>query len=111
VRTKLHAVSAGLKATTFNNCLKFAQLNRLCCGGHGYSMSAGLAQVVQEADGGCTYEGDNVVLLLQTARFLLKSAAQKGLSPHLQVATDQSLPPQLAHLHVYIDLFYKLYDE
>ncbi len=46
----------------FTDCLKFAQSNRLCCGGHGYSAASGLSQIIQEADAACTYEGDNVIL-------------------------------------------------
>ena len=82
-RFKLHAITAGLKAMSFYNCLKHAQSNRLCCGGHGYSLASGLPQIIQEADAGCSYEGDNIVLLLQTARYLLK-CVQSGVSPHFQ---------------------------
>jgi acyl-CoA oxidase len=82
ILAKIHAVSAGLKSLTFSNCLKFAGSNRLCCGGHGYSASSGLSQIIMEADAGCTYEGDNVILLLQTARYLLK-CARTGASPYL----------------------------
>jgi hypothetical protein len=110
---KLHAVSAGLKAMSFNNCLKFAQLNRLCCGGHGYSASSGLGQIIQEADAGCTYEGDNVVLLLQTARYLLK-CAQKGTSPHLDVAQVEQLRQSALYtrrLEPLFAIFFRLYEE
>lgn len=79
---KLHAISSGLKAVIFDESLKFAHSNRQCCGGHGYSLSSGLPAIIHEADAGCTYEGDNIILLLQTARYLLK-CAQKNISPHL----------------------------
>jgi hypothetical protein len=112
----MHALSAGLKALTYNNAHKFAQSNRLCCGGHGYSMSSGLPQIIQETDGGCTYEGDNVVLLLQTARYLLK-CAQRGQSPHLELddikTSKASANDQLIgeHFKPYLNVYASLYDQ
>jgi hypothetical protein len=104
-------VSSGLKALVFGEVLKFAQLNRLCCGGHGYSASSGLGQIIQEADAGSSYEGDNIVLLLQTARYLLK-CTQKAISPHLvlrhfdeQVKTSQVYARFATLLHLYTHLY------
>ncbi|CAF0808334.1 unnamed protein product [Brachionus calyciflorus] len=109
---KLHAISAGLKAQTFNSCLRFAQINRLCCGGHGYSAASGLIPIIQEADAGCTYEGDNVVLLLQTARYLLK-CAQKGISPHLEFSFQSELKKSSLYkfFQAYFDIYHTLYDQ
>ncbi len=109
---KLHAISSGLKALVFGDCLKYAQSNRLCCGGHGYSASSGLSQIIQEADAGCTYEGDNIVLYLQTARYLLK-CAQKGLSPHLELPNMNEIKSSSVYHHFkeYIQLFEQLYEE
>ncbi|RNA34484.1 peroxisomal acyl-coenzyme A oxidase 1 isoform X2 [Brachionus plicatilis] len=109
---KLHALSSGLKSLVFSDCLKFAQSNRLCCGGHGYSASSGLSQIIQEADAACTYEGDNVVLLLQTARYLLK-CAQKGISPHLEFnnfndVKNSNIYKQFSE---YLSFFHRLYEE
>lgn len=104
-------MSSALKSFVFDDTIKFAQLNRLCCGGHGYSASSGLGAIVQEADAGCTYEGDNIVLYLQTARYLLK-CAQKNVSPHL-------IPPNIEAIRScdfyrsfepYINLYEKLFD-
>ena len=104
---------------------------RLCCGGHGYSAASGLSQVslllevwlltksliiyfkiIQEADAACTYEGDNVVLLLQTARYLLK-CAQKDISPHLDLANMNELKssPLYMRFNKYFDIFNTLYQE
>ena len=109
---KLHAVSSGLKSVAFGDCLKYAQSNRLCCGGHGYSASSGLGQIIQEADAGCTYEGDNVVLLLQTARFLLK-CAQRGTSPHLELTNLDELKATSLYksLERYFTIFDRLFEE
>ncbi len=81
---RLHAISSSTKAYSFDQCLKYAQICRLACGGHGYSTSSGLGQIIIEADAGCTYEGDNIVLHLQAARYLLK-CAQKNQTPHFEV--------------------------
>jgi len=42
---------------------------RLACGGHGYSQASGLPKIYVSAVPACTYEGENTVLLLQTARY------------------------------------------
>lgn len=96
----------------FDECLKFGQLNRLCCGGHGYSASSGLQPIIQEADAGCTYEGDNIVLYLQTARFLLK-AVQKGFSPHIEFDNLEQIKLSLLfkRFEKYILLFEDLYEK
>lgn len=96
----------------FDECLKFGQINRLCCGGHGYSASSGLQPVIQEADAGCTYEGDNIVLYLQTARYLLK-AVQKGFSPHLHLDNLSEIKTSklFKRFENYIVLFENLYEK
>lgn len=96
----------------FDECLKFGQLNRLCCGGHGYSASSGLQPIIQEADAGCTYEGDNIVLYLQTARFLLKSV-QKGFSPHIEFDGLEKIKMSslFKRFEKYIFLFEDLYEK
>lgn len=45
---------------------------RLACGGHGYMASSNLPATYGLVTAMCTYEGENTVLLLQTARFLVK---------------------------------------
>lgn len=106
---KIHALTAGLKAGSYDNARQFSQSNRLCCGGHGYSLASGIPQIVQELDAGSTYEGDNVVLLLQTARYLLK-CAQTNQSPHLDIDQLKStdLYKQFAE---YFSIHYRLFDE
>ena len=83
-------MSSALKAFAFDNCLQYSQIARLCCGGHGYSASSGFYQIIQEADAGSTYEGDNIVLYLQTARYLLR-CAQKNVSPHFKLGNEETL--------------------
>ena len=45
---------------------------RLLCGGHGYSLASGLPSLFAEFAPSQTYEGDNVVMLLQAARWVVK---------------------------------------
>ncbi|XP_052171514.1 peroxisomal acyl-coenzyme A oxidase 1-like [Diospyros lotus] len=56
---------------------------RKLCGGHGYLCSSGLPELFAVYIPACTYEGDNVVLLLQVARFLMKTLSQldSGFQP------------------------------
>ncbi|KAE9552039.1 hypothetical protein FO519_004730, partial [Halicephalobus sp. NKZ332] len=76
----LHAISSVLKAVvTHQVCLGIEQC-RMACGGHGYSTASGLPQLFSLAVGGCTYEGENMVLLLQCARYLVKCAAAVRLN-------------------------------
>lgn len=109
---KLHVVSSGIKALIFDESLKYSQMNRLCCGGHGYSMSSGLNQVIQELDAGCTYEGDNIVLYLQIARYLLK-CAQNGANPHLNIPELQNIQSTsfFRPFQVYFDFYNQLYNK
>lgn len=44
---------------------------RKLCGGHGYLNSSGLPELFAVYVPACTYEGDNIVLLLQVCMFLM----------------------------------------
>ncbi|KAF6143882.1 hypothetical protein GIB67_001676 [Kingdonia uniflora] len=48
------------------------------CSGHGYLCNSGLPEIFIVYVHACTYEGDNVVLLLQVTRFLMKIVSQLG---------------------------------
>ncbi|XP_051835796.1 peroxisomal acyl-coenzyme A oxidase 2 [Antechinus flavipes] len=82
---ELHALSAGMKAMMSDHSILGAELCRRACGGHGYSQLSGLPSLVTKVTASCTYEGENTVLYLQTARFLLKSFLQvqssRGAAP------------------------------
>ncbi|XP_077990268.1 peroxisomal acyl-coenzyme A oxidase 1-like isoform X1 [Glandiceps talaboti] len=71
---ELHALSAGLKAFTSNTTNEGIETCRMSCGGHGYSCASGFPEIYALATPMCTYEGENTVMLLQTARYLMKCA-------------------------------------
>ncbi|XP_043934744.1 peroxisomal acyl-coenzyme A oxidase 2 [Protopterus annectens] len=87
---ELHALTTGLKAFITDSCIAGVEECRKACGGHGYSVLSGLPSLSTRTSASCTYEGENTVMFLQTARFLFKclAAAQSG----------QSLPPSVAYL-------------
>ncbi|TKR72830.1 hypothetical protein L596_020225 [Steinernema carpocapsae] len=71
---ELHALSSGLKSVVSWEVAQGIEQCRMSCGGHGYSHASGLPEAYGYAVGGCTYEGENIVMLLQVARFLMKVA-------------------------------------
>lgn len=70
---ELHSLSAGLKAFTTWVASAGIEECRMACGGHGYSRSSGLPDIYVTFTPTCTYEGENTVMMLQTARYLFKS--------------------------------------
>lgn len=70
---ELHATSSGLKAYCSWATKDAIEACRLTCGGHGYMSLAGFGTTFATYAPNVTYEGDNNVLCLQTARYLLKS--------------------------------------
>eukprot|EP01018_Ginkgo_biloba_P002585 Gb_39042 [translate_table: standard] len=73
-----HACTAGLKSLTTSVTADGIEDCRKLCGGHGYLCSSGLPELFAVYVPACTYEGDNTVLLLQVARFLMKTLSQLG---------------------------------
>ncbi|KAF8384910.1 hypothetical protein PRIPAC_74052 [Pristionchus pacificus] len=73
---ELHALSSGLKAVITWEVAQGIEQLRLSCGGHGYSRASAFPDIYTYAVGGCTYEGENIVMLLQVARFLMKIAKE-----------------------------------
>ncbi|XP_032893235.1 LOW QUALITY PROTEIN: peroxisomal acyl-coenzyme A oxidase 2 [Amblyraja radiata] len=87
---ELHALSAGMKALMSATCTAGVETCRRACGGHGYSMLSGLPSLYGRVVASCTYEGENTVMLLQTARFLMKCLAR--------VDSGQPLPQSVSYL-------------
>nr|XP_023675785.1 peroxisomal acyl-coenzyme A oxidase 1 isoform X1 [Paramormyrops kingsleyae] len=73
---ELHALSAGLKAFTTWAANGGIEVCRMACGGHGYSRCSSLPDIYVTFTPTCTYEGENTVMMLQTARYLVKSYTQ-----------------------------------
>ncbi|KAJ4945039.1 hypothetical protein JOQ06_013578 [Pogonophryne albipinna] len=98
---ELHALSAGLKAFTTWTTNAGIEVCRMSCGGHGYSRSSALPDIYVEFTPACTYEGENTVMMLQTARYLVKSYRQakegqqlSGTVSYLNDANLQRVQPQ-----------------
>ena len=96
---EIHSSAAGLKALC--TLLTHAGLEdlRKCLGGNGYLMNSGLAKMATDYAWQVTAEGDVIILLLQCARFLVKSLekAKKGESlPGLVKALEPLRDPSFA---------------
>ncbi|XP_026731719.1 probable peroxisomal acyl-coenzyme A oxidase 1 [Trichoplusia ni] len=92
---ELHALACCLKAVSTSDSAMFTERCRLACGGNGYMHSSNLPLTYALTSASCTYEGDNTVLLLQTARFLLKVWRQMDtvpLTPTVAYLKDASTP-------------------
>ncbi|CAG9117958.1 unnamed protein product [Plutella xylostella] len=87
---ELHALSCCLKAVSTADAAECVERCRLACGGHGYMLSSNLPLTYGLVTAACTYEGENTVLLLQTARFLVKA--------HQQAAGGHSLTPTVSYI-------------
>lgn len=76
----LHALSAGLKAISAETASNGIDKLRMACGGHGYTHASGIPKIWSFITPACTYEGENTVMYLQCARYLIKqySLAARG---------------------------------
>lgn len=69
----LHATCAGLKAFATWSTYNGLDTLRQCLGGHGYSAYTSIGRMFTDFAVQCTWEGDNTVMALQTARYLVAS--------------------------------------
>ncbi|KAM4842879.1 peroxisomal acyl-coenzyme A oxidase 1 isoform 3-T3 [Thomomys bottae] len=98
---ELHALTAGLKAFTTWIANAGIEECRMACGGHGYSHCSGIPNIYVTFTPACTFEGENTVMLLQMARFLMKSYNQVlsgklvgGTVSYLNDLPSQRIQPQ-----------------
>ncbi|XP_051568021.1 peroxisomal acyl-coenzyme A oxidase 1 isoform X2 [Myxocyprinus asiaticus] len=91
---ELHALSAGLKAFTTWAANAGIEVCRMACGGHGYSRCSSLPDIYVTFTPTCTYEGENTVMMLQTARYLVKSYKQARAGQHLTGIVSYLNEPQ-----------------
>ncbi|XP_053381780.1 peroxisomal acyl-coenzyme A oxidase 1-like [Mercenaria mercenaria] len=87
----LHGLAAGLKAYSAEITSNGIDKLRRACGGHGYSHASGLPKIWTYITPACTYEGENTVMYLQCARYLVKQYAQ--------AATGQKLVGFMSYLN------------
>jgi len=66
---QLHALSSGLKAFCSWTASAGIEVCRMSCGGHGYSRCSALPDLYVDYTPNCTFEGENTVMMLQTARW------------------------------------------
>eukprot|EP00884_Botryococcus_braunii_P015671 jgi/Botrbrau1/2788/Bobra.0125s0001.1 len=69
---ELHGMLSGMKAVSTWLTSDGCEACRRTCGGHGYSQLSGLPSVFTNYVQNVTWEGDNNVMCLQTARYLVK---------------------------------------
>ncbi|CAH3966603.1 probable peroxisomal acyl-coenzyme A oxidase 1 [Pieris brassicae] len=111
---ELHALSSCLKSVSTSDASFLIEQCRFACGGHGYMTSSRLPHIYAFVVATRTYEGDYTVLLLQTARFLVKAweVAESGVdvSPtvsylnrvnkHKELVWDNSMEGLIRYLEV-----------
>ena len=86
----VHVNSSGLKALTTGVTSDAIELCRKCCGGHGYSRFSGLIDLYGNYVPACTYEGDNTIMFLQTARELVTvHNTARGIHHHAEGAKQK----------------------
>ncbi|KAL1922943.1 uncharacterized protein VTP21DRAFT_9319 [Calcarisporiella thermophila] len=73
---ELAATSSGLKALCTYLAWQGIEDVRKCCGGNGYLMDSGIAPLAADYVWQITAEGDWIILMLQTARFLIQSVGK-----------------------------------
>lgn len=92
---ELHALSCCLKALCTDEAVQAIQTCRLACGGHGYLNSSGFNDIYGNVVAAQHYEGENTIMYLQTARFLVKAWNQ--------ALNGQKLTPTVAYLKNYVN--------
>lgn len=88
---ELHALACAIKVLSSEDSTLGIETCRLACGGHGYIASSRFPELYSSNTCAITYEGENTVLLLQVARYLMKSyrAGKQGspVSPSVKYLT------------------------
>ncbi|CAG9321703.1 unnamed protein product [Blepharisma stoltei] len=67
---ELHALSSLCKGFITASAIECIEVCRRCCGGHGYSMYSGIPHLYASYLPSATYDGDNSILILQSARYM-----------------------------------------
>jgi len=93
---EFHAILCCLKSLSTWYGRDSIQSCRECVGGQGYSSYSGLPRIRAGDDIQVTWEGDNYVIIQQTAKFILKQyqKALKGESKHFTSLQGLALSPE-----------------
>lgn len=67
-----------MKALCSSEAANFIETLRQSCGGHGYMASSNFPRIYSQTTAAETYEGENTVLWLQVARYLVKTWREKS---------------------------------
>ena len=73
---EFHSLGSCLKAHFTDRTLEYVKIVRESCGGHGFLQYAGFANLIDLLAPNVTLEGDNYVMLQQTAKHIIKSVAK-----------------------------------
>ncbi|XP_053214891.1 peroxisomal acyl-coenzyme A oxidase 1-like [Panonychus citri] len=93
----LHAMSSGLKALTTDLGAAAVETCRRACGGNGFLLVSGLPRIFANTVAACTYEGENTILYLQTARYLFKMV--RTSTNNTNHANDQTVSTSIGYLY------------
>eukprot|EP00746_Dinoflagellata_sp_MGD_P085886 gnl/MRDRNA2_/MRDRNA2_33981_c0_seq1.p1 gnl/MRDRNA2_/MRDRNA2_33981_c0~~gnl/MRDRNA2_/MRDRNA2_33981_c0_seq1.p1 ORF type:complete len:688 (-),score=143.58 gnl/MRDRNA2_/MRDRNA2_33981_c0_seq1:58-2121(-) len=97
---ELHATLAGLKAWSTVWAHNNIEECRKACGGQGFMMSSGIAKISQTYAEAVTVEGEQVILSLQTARYLIKAAASSKNGEDLAGSVEYLKDPPMSRLNL-----------
>ncbi|XP_017868328.1 PREDICTED: probable peroxisomal acyl-coenzyme A oxidase 1 [Drosophila arizonae] len=93
---EMHALACCLKAICSADASAGVEICRLSCGGHGFMDCSNFPAIYGMTTAVCTYEGENTVMLLQTARYLVKVYGQ--------ALAGEKLVPTVAYINEAIKL-------
>ncbi|XP_065349272.1 probable peroxisomal acyl-coenzyme A oxidase 1 [Cloeon dipterum] len=85
---ELHSIACCLKAVSTADTATAIETCRLSCGGHGYMACSNLPTTYGNVTAASTYEGENTVMLLQTARALMKAYAKAQAGEQLSPTVE-----------------------
>ena len=85
-----HAVVSGIKAYSCEYTTPALRDLRVMCGGHGYSTNNRIGHLMNDMDVFNTAEGDETVLFIQLARYLIDKSKKKTTNPVLKEVLSAS---------------------
>jgi len=97
--SELHAILSIMKTLTSWYSQKGVQEARESLGGHGYSAFSNLGTLLTDNDVNSTWEGDNNVLLQQTARFIFRNLQKLMKGQRIESEYLSFLSLDLSHVY------------